>query len=911
MESTNTNHSDYLKLHAAVESSDEAIFITDLTGIITYVNPSFTKLYGFSSEEVTGKVTPRILKSGVLPQESYEYFWSTLLSNNVVRGELINKTKEGKLITVEGSANPIINEENKIIGFIGVQRDISSRKYAEEALILSEEKFRKALLTSPDAVNINRLSDGLYVTVNEGFVKMLGFSEGEVIGKTSLELNVWADPENRKELVELLKKNDRVENFEARFRNKDGRIIIGLMSASTIELNGVVHSLNITKDITGRKQMEEAFAREQFLVNALLDTLPDHIYFKDLESRFIRNSKSHILSFGYSNPEDVKGKTDFDFFEKEDAQKAFEDEQTIIRTGQGIIKEEKLTRTNQSDVWFAAMKLPLYDKEGNIIGTFGVSRDITSSKKIEEELESERIMLRTLIDNMPDRIYAKDLNSRFIVCNKALINRLGKTDKTEIIGNSDFELMSHEQAGIYYKNEQEVIRTGEPLINHEESMVTASGQKRWSLTTKVPLYDNKGSIIGIVGMGRDITELKRKEIEAQVLFEITEGITITDNLDELLKLIHHALEKVVYAENCFVALRDNKTGLYSFPYFVDKIDTTPEPTSMERSCTAYVFRTNEPLMLTQEKFDNLSSRKEVELVGSNSPSWIGVPLTTPSSTIGVMVLQHYEQENVYSETDMKFLTSVGSQIAMAIDRKRSEEEIRLKNELLQALNLEKDKFFSILAHDLRGPLSAFVAATEILADEIRSMSLDEIQEITATMKNSATSIYGLLENLLEWSRLRRGGMNFIPQKISLKESALGCTKVLSDSAVKKNIDLIVSIPDDIEVLADKHMLDSVFRNLVSNAIKFTKNGGKVYIDGIRKNDNSVEVKIIDSGIGMTPDLLNRLFHINEKTSRPGTDGELSTGLGLLLCKEFIEKHNGNLVVESEVGKGTTFTFVLP
>jgi PAS domain S-box-containing protein len=788
---------------------------------------------------------------------------------------------------------------------------LSDLSKAEENARFSDNKFKIAFLTSPDSVNINRLSDGMYVSVNEGFIKMLGFNEDEVIGKTSLELNIWDNPENRKQLVGILQENGKAENFEAIFRHKDGRRVIGLMSASIIDLEGVPHSLNITKDITSRKQVEEALFREQFLVNALFDTIPDHIYFKDLDSRFIRNSKSHILSFGYSNSEDVKGKTDFDFFKKEDAQKAFDDEQTIIRNGQGIIKEEKLTRINQSDVWFTAMKLPLCDKEGNIIGTFGISRDITSNKKAEEELESERIMLRTLIDNMPDRIYAKDLNSRFIVSNKSLINRLGKSDKSEIIGKSDFDLMSHDQAEIYYKNEQEVIRTGVPLINHEESMVIASGQRKWSLTSKVPLYDNKGSIIGIVGMGRDITELKRKEIEAQVLFEITEGITITDNLDELLKLIHLSLAKVVYAENCFVALHDNKSGLFSFPYFVDKIDPTPEPTLMGKSCTAYVFSTNEPLLLTQEKFDMLSSRNEVELVGSNSPSWIGVPLNTPSSTIGVMVLQHYEKDNVYSETDLKFLSSVGSQIAIAIDRKRSEEEIRLKNELLQALNLEKDKFFSILAHDLRGPLSAFVAATEILADEIGSMSLVEIQEITAAMKKSATSIYGLLENLLEWSRLRRGGMNFIPQQISLKDAAIGCTKVLSESAVKKNIELIVSIPDDIEVLADIHMLDSVFRNLVSNAIKFTKTGGKVNIEGTRKNDNSVEVKIIDSGIGMAPDLVSRLFQINEKTSRPGTDGEVSTGLGLLLCKEFIEKHNGTLVVESEVGSGTTFTFWLP
>jgi signal transduction histidine kinase len=299
---------------------------------------------------------------------------------------------------------------------------------------------------------------------------------------------------------------------------------------------------------------------------------------------------------------------------------------------------------------------------------------------------------------------------------------------------------------------------------------------------------------------------------------------------------------------------------------------------------------------------------EVELVGSNSPSWIGIPLQTPSKVIGVLVLQHYEKENVYSENDVKFLISIGSQIAMAIERKKAEEEINLKNEQLQAINAEKDKFFSIIAHDLRGPLSAFVAATQIITEEVQSMSIEAIRDITDSMKTSATNIYSLLENLLEWSRLRRGGMDFIPAKLNLKKKIVECIEVLSESAHKKRIEIEISVPNELEVMADNHMFESVIRNLISNAIKFTVAGGKVIISAFPNNDHSIEVKISDTGIGMTPELKNKLFQISEKTNRPGTDGEPSTGLGLLLCKEFIEKHEGKIWVESEVGKGSTFSF---
>ena len=167
-----------------------------------------------------------------------------------------------------------------------------------------------------------------------------------------------------------------------------------------------------------------------------------------------------------------------------------------------------------------------------------------------------------------------------------------------------------------------------------------------------------------------------------------------------------------------------------------------------------------------------------------------------------------------------------------------------------------------------------------------------------------------MENLLEWSRLRRGGTDFIPVKFNLKKKIEECIAVLAESARKKGIEILINISDELVVLADSHMFETVIRNLISNAIKFTNKGGKVSVTAGNNNDHIMEIKISDSGIGMAPELRDKLFKLNEKTNRPGTDGELSTGLGLLLCKDFIEKHNGKLWVESELGKGSTFSFTI-
>jgi signal transduction histidine kinase len=332
---------------------------------------------------------------------------------------------------------------------------------------------------------------------------------------------------------------------------------------------------------------------------------------------------------------------------------------------------------------------------------------------------------------------------------------------------------------------------------------------------------------------------------------------------------------------------------------------------MRKSWTAFVFRSGKPVLVSPELFRQLKEQNEVELVGSPSPSWIGIPLQTPSKVIGVLVLQHYEMGNVFSESDLKFLTSIGSQIAFAIERKQAEEEIKKRNEELSEANAEKDKFFSILAHDLRGPMSAFVEITQLLTEDFQTMTPDQVRDITTSMKTDASNIYKLLENLLEWSRLKRGVFNFKPEKLNLRKVITIGTEPVSASALKKEIMIDISVPDDLEVLADEHMFEAVIRNLVSNAVKFTTFGGKIDVSAHLNKNNSVEIKISDTGIGMNPELKSKLFLLNENTSRKGTEGESSSGLGLLLCKEFVEKHSGKIWVESEEGKGSTFYFAIP
>jgi len=181
------------------------------------------------------------------------------------------------------------------------------------------------------------------------------------------------------------------------------------------------------------------------------------------------------------------------------------------------------------------------------------------------------------------------------------------------------------------------------------------------------------------------TALQRMEAERQVIFEVVHALNQTSNLDQLLGRIHQALKKVLYADNCFIALHASDTDSFHFPFFADQFDSAPPPQKVGRSCTAFVFRTGRAMLIPQKEFDRLAQQGEVELVGSPSPSWLGVPLKTPTATIGVLVVQHYENDNAYDTRDLEFLDSVGGHIALAIERRRSEEALRKSESVFRLL----------------------------------------------------------------------------------------------------------------------------------------------------------------------------------------------------------------------------------
>lgn len=308
----------------------------------------------------------------------------------------------------------------------------------------------------------------------------------------------------------------------------------------------------IKEDLEKRNQQFEenqrTLAWEKMLMDALLNYIPDKIYFKDLNSKFIKGSKSFLEFFGAKTQEEIEGKSDFDYFDDEHARPAYEDEQRIIRTDIPIIGlVEKEVMSDGRVFWGSTSKMPLKDSEGKTIGTFGITRDITDTKKseielqvqyqylqdLQESLAKEKMLLDTLLDNIPDFIYFKDIECRFIRISQSMVALFQADSPNELVGKSDFDFHSHEHAQKAYKEEHEIMEGKKRMVDEIVHEQFDDGRQQWVSTTKMPLYNQTGEVVGVWGISKIVTDLKKAEIEAIARAQEAEKLRAEISIQEI------------------------------------------------------------------------------------------------------------------------------------------------------------------------------------------------------------------------------------------------------------------------------------------------------------------------------------------------------------------------------------------
>ncbi|MDB4335144.1 PAS domain-containing sensor histidine kinase, partial [bacterium] len=283
---------------------------------------------------------------------------------------------------------------------------------------------------------------------------------------------------------------------------------------------------------------------------------------------------------------------------------------------------------------------------------------------------------------------------------------------------------------------------------------------------------------------------------------------------------------------------------------------------------------------------------------SNGKRYVNVNFTPSFGPDGevkdIIILSHDITEQKQAENELK-------EAKVLLEKQNAE---------LKGLNTTKDKFFSIIAHDLRSPFSALLGMGEVLKENAKDKDWSDAEEIINVMHESATNVYELLENLLQWSIIQTDQIKFRPERVCLKNIIDSVLNLTESKAVEKNIHIRTFVDENICMNGDANMMSTVIRNLISNAIKFTPENGKIEVD-CRKDDKNIKISVSDTGVGIREDMMDKLFNVDEKHSTVGTQNEKGTGLGLILCNEFVNIHKGSIKVESELNKGSKFIVTIP
>jgi PAS domain S-box-containing protein len=428
------------------------------------------------------------------------------------------------------------------------------------------------------------------------------------------------------------------------------------------ELDRVFHEM--------AESLDEVTRREK----AVIEGTTDGVFIKDLEQNFLMVNQSGADLLGKTVAE-VVGASVHDLFDPETTRRIIDIDAESLAKDKATTSELVATTKAGIERTYLTTRAPYRDRRGNVVGMIGINRDITESKQLENTLRQERIFLRTLIDNIPDSIYVKDMACRKVIANLAEVRLSGLHSEAEILGKDDFAVYPKELAEKFFADDQMVLQSGQPVVNREEYVLSEQGQKHWLLTTKIPLRDENDQIIGLIGLGRDITGRKRAEAERQAISVIVQGVITTSNLDELFTLAHRVISRLLFAENCYIALYDKTSDLLNVPFCKDEFDQVAEPQRLGRGLTAFVLRNGRPMLLTPEGIQELVAKGDIELVGTLPAAWLGVPLRTSSDIIGVLVVQHYKDQDAYSQQDVDLLASVADQLGLAIERKQIEIEI--------------------------------------------------------------------------------------------------------------------------------------------------------------------------------------------------------------------------------------------
>ena len=797
------------------------------------------------------------------------------------------------------------DEKNRLEALVksrtqALEKELQENLRLEADLKESVEKFRSVFESANVAKSMTRLTGE--ISVNKAFCHMLGYEHDELENKTWKDLTpVDEIPRIESELASLLNGEKDSARFEKRYIHKDGTFIWADVSVAMMrDINRKPkHFITTIVDISEQKLVEASLKQSEHKYRYLFENNPQAMWIYDLETlAFLEVNKAAVMNYGYSKEEflsmnlnDIRPEDDVDIlhidieFSSSELNKA------------GVWKHKK----KSGEIIFVEITSHIIQFE-NHQARLVLANDVTEREKAEKALIQASENWNRTFNAMQSAITLLDIDQKIIQHNKAFQDLVGENE----------HIIQHGSC-FHFVHGSNCPAEGCPFAKMKISYTREC--KELTINGFVyevvvdPIKDTQQEIIGAVHIMTNITQRKRDERVQHILYQIASSSMIKKSLEELLIVVREELNSVLDTTNFFVALYHPETKTLRKVIFEDVQDNFIE-WSAGNSLSGQVLKQGKTLLLNNYERNDYAATHQLDLPGSPAACWLGVPLIIENETIGVMVVQSYTNTNAFDETDIRLIEMIAHELSIVIHRTNIISDLIHAKDKAQESDHLKTAFLANMSHEIRTPMNGILGFLELLKEP----DLDNVEksDYIDIVNKSGQRLLATINDIIEISKIEANELVVRIDQINLAEIIQFHYAFFRTQAEEKGLKLVIQDHlkgDQAIIMTDKYKLDSILTNLIKNAIKFTAHGEIEFGNYIDHNQLVFYVK--DSGRGIPPDRLDAIFERFVQADLALTRAHEGSGLGLSIVKAYIDALGGKIWINSEVDKGSTFSFSIP